>query len=218
MFLNGHYDITDNIAFNTDCCTPTATRSRRTPAIRTSRRVVRHAVSADSVYNPLGSQNAGGCRPASATSCRRGWEVPREVNNSLNTFRFTGALHRLRSRSASASGTGTRATCYNQQRRRADQHRQPQHRRLSVSPSARRSSTPRASPSAAPRPTRSRWASVRAPAPRGTRSCRPARPRRRPGQPRTCRPSCTCRARRCRKPPPRLLRQHHRHAVHPAGR
>ena len=74
-------------------------RSRRTPVIRSPARTSicpAAGLSADSYFNPVGNQAAGplpaGVAPQDIQYVRRGWEVPRKVQNSLTTYRFSGAF------------------------------------------------------------------------------------------------------------------------------
>lgn len=91
VFLNGRYDINDNIAFDTDVMYTDRDSFAQNAGYPYQSAVFGTPMSADSVYNPLGSQNAGGVGQQ-VNFVRRGWDVPRQVNNSLTTFRFTGAL------------------------------------------------------------------------------------------------------------------------------
>ena len=91
VFLNGRYDINDNIAFDSDVMYTDRDSFAQNAGYPYQSAVFGTPMSADSVYNPLGSQNAGGAGQQ-VNFVRRGWDVPRQVNNSLTTFRFTGAL------------------------------------------------------------------------------------------------------------------------------
>ena len=92
IFLNGRYDITDNITFNTDVLYTDRDSFAQNAGYPYQSANFGTPMSADSVYNPLGSQATGG--PGEVVNfIRRGWDVPRQVNNSLTTFRFTGGLN-----------------------------------------------------------------------------------------------------------------------------
>ena len=109
------------------CCTPIAIRSHRTPAIRTSR-----------------PRSAPRCRPTATTTRWAAGTTPTarrmstssvaagtcrvQVHNSLTTFRFTGALSGSFEIGEQLLGLGCRLSVQ-PERRQADQHRQPQHRR-----------------------------------------------------------------------------------------
>ncbi|MFA1750271.1 TonB-dependent receptor domain-containing protein [Xanthomonas campestris] len=96
-FLNGHFDFTDNVAFDTsvlytdrESFAQNAGYPFQSPAFD----LTNGGLSVDSVFNPLGNQASGalppGLAPQSVQYVRRGWEVPREVMNNLTTSRFTG--------------------------------------------------------------------------------------------------------------------------------
>ncbi|HVR81462.1 MAG TPA: TonB-dependent receptor [Luteimonas sp.] len=91
IFLNGHYDITDKIGFDTDVLYTDRTSFAQNAGYPYQSAAFGTPMSVDSVYNPLGSQN-GFATPQAVNFLRRGWDVPRQVNNSLTTFRFTGAF------------------------------------------------------------------------------------------------------------------------------
>ena len=99
IFLNGHYDITDSIGFDTDVLytdRDSFAQNAGYPMQSAAFDLSSGGLSIDSYFNPLGNQATGtlpaGASPQAIQYIRRGWEVPREVNNSLTTFRFTGAF------------------------------------------------------------------------------------------------------------------------------
>jgi iron complex outermembrane receptor protein len=99
IFLNGHYDITDSIGFDTDVLytdRDSFAQNAGYPMQSAAFDLSSGGLSVDSYFNPLGNQATGtlpaGVAPQAIQYIRRGWEVPREVHNSLTTFRFTGAF------------------------------------------------------------------------------------------------------------------------------
>ena len=98
VFLNGHYDITDKVGFDTDVLfTDRDSFAQNAGYPFNSANFAQSAggLSIDSYFNPLGNQatNVPAGVPRQAVQyVRRGWEVPREVRNSLTTYRFSGAF------------------------------------------------------------------------------------------------------------------------------
>ncbi|MGO4222539.1 TonB-dependent receptor plug domain-containing protein [Lysobacter sp. TAF61] len=95
VFLNGTFDITDNIHFDTDVLytdRDSFAQNAGYPYQSVDPGGNWHTpISADSYYNPVGNRANPGAGE-DVEFIRRGWDVPREVNNSLTTFRFTGAF------------------------------------------------------------------------------------------------------------------------------
>jgi iron complex outermembrane receptor protein len=98
LFLSGHYDITDRIGFDADVMytdRESFAQNAGYPFNSANFELSSGGLSADSYFNPLGNQAVN--RPAgvpvqAVQYVRRGWEVPREVQNSLTTYRFSGAF------------------------------------------------------------------------------------------------------------------------------
>jgi iron complex outermembrane receptor protein len=84
VFLNGSYEISDDIRFETDVLYTDRDSFAQNAGYPYRSNAFGTPMSADSVYNPLPGEEV--------TFWRRGWEVPREVKNSLTTFRFTGVF------------------------------------------------------------------------------------------------------------------------------
>jgi len=86
-FLNGHFDFTDNVGFDTSVLytdRDSFAQNAGYPFQSAAFDLSSGGLSADSVFNPVGTD---------VQYVRRGWEVPREVQNSLTTTRFTGAFN-----------------------------------------------------------------------------------------------------------------------------
>jgi len=81
MFFNGVYDISDDIRFESDVLYTDRESFAQNAGYPYRSNAFGTPMSADSYYNPLDEE---------VTFWRRGWEVPREVQNNLTTFRFTG--------------------------------------------------------------------------------------------------------------------------------
>ncbi len=99
-FLNGRFDITDSISFETDVLytdRESFAQNAGYPMRSAAFELSSGGLSVDSYFNPLGNQAAGtlpaGVSPQAIQYIRRGWEVPREVHNSLTTYRFSGAFN-----------------------------------------------------------------------------------------------------------------------------
>ncbi|GAB3341734.1 TonB-dependent receptor plug domain-containing protein [Marilutibacter aestuarii] len=85
VFANASFDISENVRFESDVLfTDRDSFAQNAGYPLRSNAFDGITMSADSVYNPLPGQEV--------TYWRRGWEVPREVRNSLTTYRFTGSL------------------------------------------------------------------------------------------------------------------------------
>ncbi|WP_421570998.1 TonB-dependent receptor domain-containing protein [Stenotrophomonas sp. PD6] len=85
-FLNGQFDFTDNVRFNTSVMytdRDSFAQNAGYPFNSANFDLSSGGLSADSVFNPVGTD---------VQYVRRGWEVPREVFNSLTTTRFTGVF------------------------------------------------------------------------------------------------------------------------------
>ncbi len=86
VFLNGTVDITDNVTFDTDILysdRDSYARNAGYPFRSASFDNTADGLSADSYFNPVG---------VDVSYARRGWEVPREVFNSVTTFRISNSL------------------------------------------------------------------------------------------------------------------------------
>ncbi|MGH8031448.1 MAG: TonB-dependent receptor plug domain-containing protein [Luteimonas sp.] len=96
VFLNGHYEISDKIAFDTDVLyTDRESFARnagypfrsadfpQTAVQEDANGNIIGGLDADSYFNPVGEN---------VDFRRRGWEQPREVFNSVTTFRWTAAF------------------------------------------------------------------------------------------------------------------------------
>ena len=98
LFLSGRYDITDRIGFDADVMftdRESFAQNAGYPFNSANFELSSGGLSADSYFNPLGNQavNRPDGVPVQAVQyVRRGWEVPREVHNSLTTYRFSGAF------------------------------------------------------------------------------------------------------------------------------
>jgi len=100
-FLNGIFNITDNIAFETDVLytdRESFAQNAGYPMQSAAFDLSSGGLSVDSYFNPLGNQATGALppgvtEPTAVDYIRRGWEVPREVQNSLTTWRFSGAFN-----------------------------------------------------------------------------------------------------------------------------
>ncbi|HEY0502200.1 MAG TPA: TonB-dependent receptor [Lysobacter sp.] len=99
IFVNGIFDITDSVSFNTDILytdRESFAQNAGYPFQSANFDLSSGGLSADSYFNPVGNQATGalppGVAPQDIQYVRRGWEVPREVRNSLTTYRFSGAF------------------------------------------------------------------------------------------------------------------------------
>ena len=92
IFLNGKYDISDDIHFETDVLYTDRESFAQNAGYPYQSAAYGTPMSVDSYYNPLGNQSDYAGPKQDVDFWRRGWEVPREVQNNLTTFRFTGAL------------------------------------------------------------------------------------------------------------------------------
>ena len=84
-FLNGTFDFTDNVRFDTSVMytdRDSFAQNAGYPFFSEDYPLA-GPLSAESIYNPVGED---------VDYVRRGWEVPREVHNSLTTTRFTGVF------------------------------------------------------------------------------------------------------------------------------
>ena len=91
VFINGKFDITDNVRFNTDVLYTRRESQAQVAGYPLQSSAYGLMMSADSYYNPLGNQwNPGAGQEVGFI--HRGWEVPRVSNNQLTTYRFTGAF------------------------------------------------------------------------------------------------------------------------------
>ncbi len=85
-FLNGRFDFTDNVRFDTSVLytdRDAFAQNSGYPFASSNFELSEDGLSADSVFNPVGEN---------VDYVRRGWEVPRGVFNSLTTTRFTGVF------------------------------------------------------------------------------------------------------------------------------
>ncbi|ALN84518.1 TonB-dependent receptor [Lysobacter capsici] len=101
LFVNAGYDITDWLRFDTDIQYNDRDSFAQNAGYPFQSAVLAPGfntpLSIDSYYNPLGNQRTGPLppfltAPTAVHFVRRGWEVPRQVRNSLTTYRFTGAF------------------------------------------------------------------------------------------------------------------------------
>ena len=83
LFLNGHYDITERLAFETDLLYSDRDSFAQNAGFPYQSVNFNTPLLASSHFNPFGQD---------VQFTRRTWEVPREVRNNLTTFRFTAAL------------------------------------------------------------------------------------------------------------------------------
>ena len=86
VFLNGRYDITDNVSFVTEVMyndRESFAQNAGYPFASGNFDLSSGGLSADSYFNPVG---------ADVSYVRRGWEVPRQVKNSVTTYRFNGGF------------------------------------------------------------------------------------------------------------------------------
>lgn len=86
VFFNGRYDIAENLTFESDILYTDRESFQQNagyPFQSAAFDLSSGGLSADSYFNPVG---------ADVQYTRRGWEVPRQVKNSLTTYRFTGTL------------------------------------------------------------------------------------------------------------------------------
>lgn len=96
MFFNGVYDISDSISFESDVLytdRESFAQNAGYPFQSANFDLSAGGLSVDSYFNPLGNQAEDlppGVAPQAVQYVRRGWEVPREVQNNLTTYRFTG--------------------------------------------------------------------------------------------------------------------------------
>lgn len=91
LYLNGRYEISDRVAFDTDILYTDRDSFAQNAGYPYRSNAFGTPMSADSYYNPLGNAHTGGAGQE-VTFWRRGWDVPREVHNSVTTYRFTGAF------------------------------------------------------------------------------------------------------------------------------
>lgn len=98
IFVNGRFDITDSVSFESDLLYSDRESFAQNAGFPYQSAVYDTPISADSYFNPVGNQAAAdgtlpaGVAPQDISFVRRGWEVPRQVQNNLTTYRFTGAL------------------------------------------------------------------------------------------------------------------------------
>lgn len=101
LFVNASYDIADWLRFETDMLYTDRESFAQNAGYPYQSAVLspgfNSPISVDSYFNPVGNQRTGAL-PAGVTAptfvhfVRRGWEVPRQVRNSLTTYRFTGTF------------------------------------------------------------------------------------------------------------------------------
>lgn len=88
LFVNGTFDITDNVRFNTDMVYNNRTSNSQIAGYPTQSALaggINAPMSGSSYFNPLDDGRAIDWR-------RRGWENPRTTESELTTWRFTAAL------------------------------------------------------------------------------------------------------------------------------
>ncbi|MEO5963413.1 MAG: TonB-dependent receptor [Thermomonas sp.] len=84
LYLDGIYDITDNIRFRTNLLYSARTAERTVAGYPMQAASFNTPMSATSYFNPAGS--------TIANWWRRGWEVPRVSSSELTTYRFSGVF------------------------------------------------------------------------------------------------------------------------------
>ncbi|MGV8961651.1 MAG: TonB-dependent receptor [Stenotrophomonas sp.] len=85
-FINGRYDINDNVAFTSEVLysdRESFAQNGGYPFQSGAFDLTADGMAADSYFNPVGQD---------ISYTRRGWEVPRQVKNSVTTYRFNGAF------------------------------------------------------------------------------------------------------------------------------
>jgi iron complex outermembrane receptor protein len=98
LFANASVDITDDVRFVTDLLytdRDSFAQNAGYPFQSAAFELSSGGLSADSYFNPVGNQatnRPAGVAPQAVQYVRRGWEVPRQVDNSLTTYRFSGAF------------------------------------------------------------------------------------------------------------------------------
>jgi len=92
VFFNGRYDITDRVSFDADVLYTDRDSFAQNAGYPYRSTSFNTPMSIDSYYNPLGNQSDYAGTKQAVNFWRRGWDVPREVHNSLTTFRFSGAF------------------------------------------------------------------------------------------------------------------------------
>ena len=90
VFFNGVYDISDDIRFESDVLYTDRESFAQNAGYPYRSDAFGTPMSIDSYYNPLGNQSDYAGEKQAINFWRRGWEVPRQVQNNLTTFRFTG--------------------------------------------------------------------------------------------------------------------------------
>ncbi len=85
LYVNGQYDITENVRFSTDFGYNRRVSTAQIAGYPLQSTVVGIPMSGDSYFNPLGDGREVDWR-------RRGWESPRITESELTTWRFTASL------------------------------------------------------------------------------------------------------------------------------
>jgi len=83
LFVNGNYNLTDNVTFRADALYTHRETLQQIAGYPYQSSAYATPMSADSYFNPLDRQ---------VDFIRRTWEVPRQTNNELTTYRFTGGF------------------------------------------------------------------------------------------------------------------------------
>ncbi|MBJ7576034.1 TonB-dependent receptor [Luteimonas sp. MC1828] len=85
LYVNGQYDLTDNVRFSTDIGYNNRVANSQIAGYPVQSTAIRAPMAADSYFNPLDDGRAVDWR-------RRGWENPRTTESELTTWRFTAGL------------------------------------------------------------------------------------------------------------------------------
>ncbi len=91
FYLNGSYDISDDVRFTTDVGYNQRDSDRQIAGYPYQSTAFNTPMSAQSYFNPLGTWH-GAETPRAVDWRRRGWEVPRGATADLTTWRFVGAF------------------------------------------------------------------------------------------------------------------------------
>jgi iron complex outermembrane receptor protein len=95
LFVNGTYELTDNLRFSTDILYNKRSTLQQIAGypLQSGARTVNIPLSVDSYYNPFGLQHVADPDDATAIHFyRRGWEVPRTTQSDLQTYRVSATL------------------------------------------------------------------------------------------------------------------------------
>jgi iron complex outermembrane receptor protein len=92
VFLAGNYNLADNMQFVADMAYTDREASRQVAGYPYQSLVFNTPMSADSYFNPIGTQSAFGAPQAITNWWRRAWEVPRTSVSELDVLRVTGGV------------------------------------------------------------------------------------------------------------------------------